>query len=311
MGLAIAFTALEVGLRALGNRAPAAILAERHDLGEVRKDPRWELTSRYGRRPSHAVDDMSEWRHGAIVRMGFIPAAVSDGVCAGSGSRPTGRDSATRARAADRRVGRLGDSFTDAMTIEDASAWPTLIEQTTGLAVQNYGTAGFGPQQELRVLTDYALAHHPKVVVLCYFAGTTSSKPRRSRLRAIERRIHKPDPGWPIKGGEPRRHVVRGQRVSRRAAVDLESRTRRSEDVDIREAPPQHAAAAGPRRGSTAACSQSRVNGQTVRWAFMPPYLNTLRMSEGELSARRGWTLTTARSARCATRHALPARSWS
>ena len=37
--------------------------------------------------------------------------------------------------------------------------------------MQNYGTAGFGPQQELRVLTDYALAHHPKVVVLAYFAG--------------------------------------------------------------------------------------------------------------------------------------------
>ena len=32
-------------------------------------------------------------------------------------------------------------------------------------------SAGFGPQQELRVLTDYALVHRPKVVVLAYFAG--------------------------------------------------------------------------------------------------------------------------------------------
>src|SRR5262245_51836520 len=49
-GALLAAASLEVGLRALGDRAPAAILAERHDLGEVRKDPRWAHTRRYGRR---------------------------------------------------------------------------------------------------------------------------------------------------------------------------------------------------------------------------------------------------------------------
>ena len=34
------------------------------------------------------------------------------------------------------------------------------------------------------------------------------------------------------------------------------------------------------------------VNGRALRWAFMPPYLNTLTMTEQELSARRGWMLT-------------------
>ena len=34
------------------------------------------------------------------------------------------------------------------------------------------------------------------------------------------------------------------------------------------------------------------VAGHTVRWAFMPPYLNTLTFSERDLAARRGWALT-------------------
>src|SRR5207249_10132651 len=32
--------------------------------------------------------------------------------------------------------------------------------------------------------------------------------------------------------------------------------------------------------------------GRSIRWAFMPPYLNTLNFSETELRQRRGWRLT-------------------
>ena len=34
------------------------------------------------------------------------------------------------------------------------------------------------------------------------------------------------------------------------------------------------------------------VAGHPIRWAFMPPYLNTLNFSETELHERRGWRLT-------------------
>ena len=34
------------------------------------------------------------------------------------------------------------------------------------------------------------------------------------------------------------------------------------------------------------------VNGRAMRWAFMPPYLNTLTFSERDLAARSGWALT-------------------
>jgi lysophospholipase L1-like esterase len=33
------------------------------------------------------------------------------------------------------------------------------------------------------------------------------------------------------------------------------------------------------------------INGQILRWAFMPPYLSLLNFSGGDLAARRGWTL--------------------
>ena len=34
------------------------------------------------------------------------------------------------------------------------------------------------------------------------------------------------------------------------------------------------------------------VQGHVLRWAFMPPYLNTLNFSERDLAARQGWRLT-------------------
>jgi len=292
MSLAIAFTALEVGLRALGDRAPAAILAERHDLGEVRKDPRWEFTPRYGRRLRAHVDDLSEWRHGDIVRMGFIPAAVSDGVLRRFRFQ-TDAEGFRNARTRERiDVAALGDSFTDAMTIEDAAAWPSLVERTQGLAVQNYGTAGFGPQQELRVLTDYALAHHPKVVVLAYFAGNDIFE--AEAFEDYERShgaIRKPDPGWPIKNMVSRADTLYVASAFHAAERWISNRGR----AEARTSTPVEAprAAAGPAPRFDRGLFSIAVNGQTVRWAFMPPYLNTLRMSEGELSARRGWTLTT------------------
>jgi len=46
-------------------------------------------------------------------------------------------------------VAALGDSFTDAMTMAAEASWPVRLERTLGVPVQNYGTAGFGPQQEL------------------------------------------------------------------------------------------------------------------------------------------------------------------
>ena len=80
---------LESTLRALGDRVPSGIAAERHDLGEVTRDPRWIESPRYGRRLRSNVDAMNEWRYGDIVRMGYIPTAATPGTLRRSRSTPT------------------------------------------------------------------------------------------------------------------------------------------------------------------------------------------------------------------------------
>jgi lysophospholipase L1-like esterase len=189
-------------------------------------------------------------------------------------------------------VAALGDSFTDAMTLDEAAGWPRVLEGLSGLAVQNYGTAGFGPQQELRVLTDYALVHHPRVVVLAYFAGNdlfdAEAFDEYDRSNGAVRRA---DPGWPIKDVVSRADtsfVVSAFHAARRWAAGWD-RVEATTTAPV-AAPPAGSASAPPfDRGMFTV----PVNGQRLRFAFMPPYLNTLRWSERELSARKGWALTT------------------
>ena len=173
VGLSVTLTvgASEIALRAMGDNAPRGILELRHALGELTPDERWEHSPRYGRRLRPNVDAITEWRYGDIVRMGYLPPALSDGPVhrfriqtdAEGFRNPASRDRFD--------VAALGDSFTDAMLLPVEAAWPMRLEQRLGLTVQNYGTAGFGPQQERLVLQDIVAPHRPRVVVLAFFAG--------------------------------------------------------------------------------------------------------------------------------------------
>ena len=294
VGTVVSVAAVEAGLRVLGDRAPSAILEERHDLGEVRTDPRWQYTRRYGRRLRPNVDQMSEWRHGDVVRMGFIPPEVGDGALHRF-AFVTDAEGFRNLRTRDRiDIAALGDSFTDAMTLDAADAWPTVLERRAGLAVQNYGTAGFGPQQELRVLTDFAIPHNPRVVVLAYFAGNDIFD--AEAFEDYERSngaIRRPDPGWQIKGIVSRADtwfVVSAMRAAQRWA----SNHQRAEARTIGAIPERPLASAPPAAPAfDRGMFIGRVGGRLLRWAFMPPYLNTLTMSERDLMSRRGWRLTT------------------
>lgn len=290
-GLVLTVASFEIGLRAVGDRIPPAIATERHDLGEVRRDARWEDTQRYGRRLRPGVDATNEWRYGDIVRMGFMPADVSDGTLHRFRFR-TDAEGFRNARTRERiDVAALGDSFTDAMTLDAADSWTTRLERDTGLAVQNYGTAAFGPQQELRVLTDYALRHRPRVVVLAYFAGNDLFDAEGfDQFDRSGGAVRRPDPGWPIREVVSRADTwFVGSAV--RAAAAWASTHQRAEARTI-----------GPHETSSARRPQTEpfdrgmfmltVQGHPLRWAFMPPYLNTLNFSERDLAARNGWRLT-------------------
>jgi hypothetical protein len=288
---------LEGGLRALGDRVPGGIGAVRHDLGEVQWDPRWEDSLRLGRRLRARIDAVNEWRQGDIVRMGFIPPAVSDGMLHRYPFR-TDDEGFRNARVRDRiDVAALGDSFTDAMTVPIEAAWASLLERRTGLAVQNYGTAGFGPQQELRVLKDYAVRHHPRVVVLAYFAGNDLFD--AEAFDDFDRSggaIRRPVPGWRIKDVVSRADTWFVVSALRAAATWMSTHERAEARTTAMPAPVP--ARDGPATTAPAVASFDRgmftvgVNGHRLRFAFMPPYLNTLNFPEVDLAARRGWMLT-------------------
>jgi hypothetical protein len=299
--IAITCATLEAGLRALGDRVPGGIGAERHDLGEVRRDPRWEDTMPFGRRLRRRVDAVNEWRYGDIVRMGYVPAAVSDGALHRFPFQ-TDDEGFRNARVRERiDVAALGDSFTDAMTLRSEDSWPRRLEQQTALAVQNYGTAGFGPQQELLALKEYAARHHPRVVVLAYFAGNdlfdAEAFDEFARSGGAVRRAVQ---GWQIKDVVSRADhwfLVSALRATGTWISTLERAEARSgaattsgsgaAGAPTPDAPTAMSGVAFDRGMFTAA-----VNGHPLKWAFMPPYLNTLTFSERELTARKGWALT-------------------
>ena len=143
---------LEGVLRVLGTRLSAPLSAARHDLGELTADPRWQRSPRFGQRLAANFDGTNLWRYGDIIRMGFLSSSLAENL---PHLYPlhTDAEGFRNASVRDRiDVAALGDSFTDALTLPVEQGWPMQLEQRLGLAVQNYGTAGFGPQQELFAL---------------------------------------------------------------------------------------------------------------------------------------------------------------
>lgn len=286
--------AAEAALRAAGDRVPGGVAGERHDLGEVMRDVRWEDSPRFGRRLRSGVDVINEWKYGDIVRMGYIPPAVSPSTLHRfrfATDSEGFRNQATRDRF---EIAALGDSFTDATTMAIDESWPSQLERRLGVAVQNYGTAGFGPQQELLVLQDYVAAHRPLRVVLAFFAGNDIFDAEAfddfQRSGGLATRTA---PGWRIKDV-----------VSRADTWFVVSAMKAGATWLSRAKPPVVAEAAAPSSAEpapeAAAAQFDRgmfnvpVNDRVLRWAFMPPYLNTMKFSELELGEGRGWSLTRA-----------------
>jgi len=288
VSVAIAVLIMEVALRAVGNRLSSGISAARHDLGELTEDPRWQPTPRYGRRINANVNAMNEWRYGDIVRMGFMSPAVSEGVVHRYPLRTDAEGFRNSAMRDPIEVAALGDSFTDALTMPIEAAWTTQLERIIDLPVQNYGTAGFGPQQELLVLEDYAARHRPRVVVLAFFAGNDIREAEAfEQFQQAGGKVDPPKLGWPIKDIVSRADTWYLVSAIQAAAAAISPSPSRTDTASADAGSPGPAASPGFDRGMFTV----RVNGSTLRWALMPPYLNLLRFSEQELAARRGWAL--------------------
>jgi lysophospholipase L1-like esterase len=292
--LAVSLLVSEGVLRAIGDRMPSGIAAERHDLGEANRDPHWVDSPRYGRRLRASVETLNEWREGDIVRMGYVPPPPAPGPLHRFSFRTDAEGFRNPAVRAEFEIAALGDSFTDAMTMAGEASWPSRLESLLGVPVQNYGTAGFGPQQELLVLKDYVASHRPRTVVLAFFSGNDLFD--AEAFDAFERSggaVKRAQQGWRIKDvisrGE-RWFVVSALRAGRRVfgAHQGAVAAAESEPAPVTETPSSSAEGAPFDDG----WFDLEVSGRRLRWAFMPPYLNTLNFSRADLTARPGWRLT-------------------
>jgi hypothetical protein len=269
-------------LRIVALKLPPPILNARHDLGLVAPDPRWIDSSRYRQRLRPNLQTYCEWEHGDIVRMGFIQPELF-----GAEKRryPFATDAEGFRNAAVREqidVAALGDSFVDGMTSPAEETWPARLEKITGKKVQNYGTSSFGPQQELYVLQDYAMRHHPRDVVLGFFAGNDFFDAER-----FDR--------WEHSGGKPGEEPA-GWRLKKKfrryETLYLSSLAR----VVLAEGTIAQPPSPEPSETTTARFDRGRFeiptsNGNTLRFAFMPPYLQKLASSRQEIEGSRAWQL--------------------
>jgi len=290
--VAIALVVSEGVLRAIGDRVPSGIATERHDLGEANRDPHWVDSPRYGRRLRASVETWNEWREGDIVRMGYIAPSPTPGPLHRFSFRTDAEGFRNPAVRDDFEIAALGDSFTDAMTMAGEASWPARLEGRLGVPVQNYGTAGFGPQQELLILKDYIASHRPRTVVLAYFAGNDIFD--AEAFDVFQRSggtVKRTQPGWRIKDV-----ISRGDQWLVVSALRAGLRLFGSHQGAV-AAEPEPAPASEVSSAERPAFDQGwfdfEVNGRRMRWAFMPPYLNTLNFSRADLAARSGWRLTT------------------
>jgi hypothetical protein len=65
----------------------------------------------------------------------------------------------------------IGDSFTEAASIEEPKTFVQRMAAETGMTAVNLGRGAYGPQQELIVLERYGLSYQPRVVVWQLFEG--------------------------------------------------------------------------------------------------------------------------------------------
>jgi hypothetical protein len=288
---------LEVGLRALGDRLPAWVAVQRRDLGEFRADPRWQESARYGPRLAPRLRTFCEWRHGDIVRMGFLPPDLvrhppyrfpfvtdADGF----------RNSVTEPSAT--VVAALGDSFTDATTLPSELSWPERLGGLLGVSVRNYGTAGFGPGQELLVLKEYVLARRPRRVVVAFFAGNDLQDAERfivSSQHSVAAPVARQ--GWEFKDAIARFDQFYVASLYKGTVALFRDRDRdragqRSPQVDF--SGEDLSAPAATRSGFDRGLFTVPVGTRSLRFAFLSPYLDRLGLSREQLQASRGWEAT-------------------
>lgn len=278
----------EFALRKFSRMLPLAVIAARSDLGAVAEDPRWIDPARYKLRLRPNLNTYIEWHYGEIVRLGIIPKEVSRDSLRRYSLRTDAEGFRNESVRAKIDIAALGDSFTDATTGPAEESWPAYLEKLSGLVVQNYGTSGFGPQQELYALHDYVLAHHPRRVILAFYAGNDLHDAeifdRWEREHAWEGSERQ---GWELARTYRRYETLYVWTLAR---VGIESLLH---FVTIQSVRAPTAEAAVPERPTfDRGMFTVPVANHAIQFAFLPSYLRQLSVPRPEIEASRGWQLT-------------------
>lgn len=298
VGVGLALPTLELALRALGERLPAWVTRQRRDLGEAQADPRWQASPSYGPRLAPNVRTVCEWQHGDIVRMGFLPPGLARHpvyrfplVTDAEGFRNGGAGVSAPVVAA------VGDSFTDALTLPAELTWPSRLAALLGVSVRNYGTAGFGPGQELLVLKQYVLTHRPRWVVVAFFSGNDLQDAERFDAFQREGALPASGLGWKFKGVVARFDQLYLMSFYQGLAALVRDRQAVFSQTSASAAPGDYSGdePAAPLPSGPAfdrGLFTLPVGGRALSFAFLPPYLNALQFSREELQSSRRWELT-------------------
>jgi hypothetical protein len=166
------------------------------------------------------------------------------------------------------------------------------------VGVRNYGTAGFGPGQELLVLKQHVLARRPRRVVVGFFAGNDLLDAERfERFQRDGAPFPSPGLGWKFKDVIARFDQLYLTSVYQGASELLADRRGNPADRWPSQALEDYSgedptAATTARPGFDRGLFTVPVAGRVVQFAFLPPYLNSLKLARHELQASRGWELT-------------------
>ena len=286
----ICLTLIELVLRSVALKLPPAILDARHKLGLIVPDPRYgnyQKSARYWMRLRPNIKSYCEWRFGDIAQMGLIPERVAPGVTHRylvETDAEGFRNAAVRSKI---DVAALGDSFTEGGMSPASETWPAQLEKLTGRIVQNYGTAGWGPQQELYALRDYAIRHQPRVTVLAFFAGNDlpDAEEFDHWQRFSDEHGGGEKAGWKITESFQNYETVYIWSILQTGSRSILQRNARSA-ADEAQAP-DSAASARFEEGMFSI----PVGGKVLHFAWAPWYLPRLAWSHSQFEQSRGWEL--------------------
>jgi hypothetical protein len=283
----ICFALIEIILRSIALRLPAAILDLRRNRGLIAPDPHYEMSARYRIRLRPNIKSHCEWRFGEIVNVGAIPQSVAPGVVHRYSLKTDAegfRNSLVRPKI---DVAAVGDSMVEGMMLPVGEAWPAQLEKLTGWMVQNYGTATFGPQQEFYVLRDYAIKHHPRLTVLAFYAGNdlwdAEAFDRYERLHDL--------PGTELNAYKVTQSFRNYETLYLWSAVEVAARS-----IVQRSAPHTNKQGAASASLTRPYFDQGMfhipVAGKFLQFAWTPSNLVGLSSSRSRFEQRLGWSLT-------------------